>query len=111
MRRRDIYWCDLDPRRGHEQGDRRPVVIVSVDPYNQSASPLICVVPLTRAVPKNPLHVELVPADTGLKMPSTALVDHARFVDRERLSAAPCGRVVPSAQARIDRNLAMVLGL
>src|SRR5690349_21301427 len=47
MKRGEIYWCDLEPRRGHEQGARRPVVIISADQYNASQSPLIGVVPLT----------------------------------------------------------------
>jgi len=53
MKRGEIYWCDIEPRRGHEQGARRPVIIVSADPYNQSRSPLIGVVPLTTATAKN----------------------------------------------------------
>ncbi len=52
MKRGEIYWCDLEPKRGREQGARRPVVIISADPYNQSQSPLIGVVPLTTAVAK-----------------------------------------------------------
>lgn|SRR5690242_7667651 len=111
MKRGEIYWCDLEPRRGHEQGARRPVVIISADQYNASQSPLIGVVPLTTAPVKNPVHVPLAAAETGLDKDSVALIDHARFLDRARLSAAPTGRVVPLAQARIDRNLARVIGL
>ncbi len=65
---------------------RRPVVIVPADPYNQSQSPLIGVVPLTTAVAKNPVHVKLAKEETGLETDSTALVDHARFLDRTRLA-------------------------
>lgn len=111
MKRGEIYWCDLEPHRAHEQGARRPVIIVSADPYNQSNSPLIGVVPLTTAIAKNPIHVPLTIQETGLDEPSTALVDHARFLDRTRLSLNPAGRLVPAAQARLDRNLARVLGL
>ncbi len=111
MKRGEIYWCDLEPHRGYEQGARRPVVIVTADPYNQSKSPLIGIVPLTTAIAKNPIHVPLTTHETGLDEPSTALVDHARFLDRTRLSHNPAGRLVPAAQARLDRNLARVLGL
>src|SRR5712691_6720350 len=89
MKRGEIYWCDLDPRRGHEQGERRPVVIVSADPYNESRSPLIGIVPLTTAIAKNPIHVQLTKEDTGLDADSTALVDHARFLDRTRPRPTP----------------------
>ncbi len=111
MKRGEIYWCDLEPKRGHEQGARRPVVIISADPYNQSQSPLIGVVPLTTAVAKNPIHVKLPKEETGLETDSTALVDHARFLDRTRLSSNPSGQLIPAAQSRLDRNLARVMGL
>jgi mRNA interferase MazF len=111
MKRGEIYWCDLDPQRGHEQGARRRVVIVSANPYNDSHSPLIGIVPLTTAMPKNPVHIKLTTQETGLESDSTALVDHARFLDRTRLGKTPAGRLIPEAQSRLDRNLARVLGL
>jgi len=111
VRRGEILWCDLEPRRGHEQGEVRPVIIVTADAYNETRSPLVAVVPLTRAVAKNPLHVALAADETGLATPSTALIDHARFVDRSRLRPESAGRLIRSAQARVDRNLARVFGL
>jgi mRNA interferase MazF len=111
MKRGEIYWCDLEPRRGHEQGERRPVIIVSADPYNESRSPLIGVVPLTTAIAKNPVHLKLGKDQTGLSADSTALVDHARFLDRTRLRPGAAGRLTLAAQALLDRNLARILGL
>lgn len=111
MKRGEIYWCDLEPRRGHEQGERRPVVIVSADPYNDSRSRLVGVIPLTTTVAKNPIHVTLAKEDTGLSAASTALVDHARFLDRTRLRSGAVGRLNSTAQSRLDRNLVRVLGL
>src|SRR5438046_10015386 len=81
IRRGEIYWCDLEPKRGHEQGKLRPVIVISADPYNQSRSPLAAVIPLTRASVKHPLHVEMRASECGLKEDSTALVDHLKFVD------------------------------
>jgi len=92
MRRGEILWCDLEPRRGHEHGEVRPVIIVSDDAYNESRSPLVGIVPLTRSVAKNPLHVTLAIEDSGLDAESTALVDHARFIDRSRLQTNAAGR-------------------
>ena len=106
-----IYWCGLDPVHGHEQGSTRPVVVVSSDSYNGTESPLAAIVPLTRAPVKNPIHVRLSPDDTGLESASTALTDHARFVDRTRLRGAPIGRLQPAALALLNRQLARVFGL
>lgn len=111
MERGQIYWCDLEPRRGHERGDVRPVVVVSVNQYNNSRSPLVAVVPLTRSAPKNPLHVLLAPKETGMDSASTALIDHTRFIDRSRLREGIAGRVDSEALKRLERNLARVLGL
>ena len=111
MRRGEILWCDLEPRRGHEQGEVRPVIIVSADAYNETRSPLVAIVPLSRGAAKNPLHVGLAVDETGLDAPSTALIDHARFIDRSRLRPEAAGKLISSAQARVDRNLARVFGL
>jgi mRNA interferase MazF len=111
IERGQIYWCSLDPVRGHEQGATRPVVVVSSDPYNRSQSPLAAVVPLTKSPVKNPIHIRLSPEDTGLDEESTALTDHARFIDRSRLRGEPAGRLKASAMALVNRHLTRVLGL
>ena len=111
VQRGQIYWCGLDPIRGHEQGSTRPVVVVSSDSYNGTQSPLAAIVPLTRAPMKNPVHLRLAPEDTGLDTESTALIDHARFIDRDRLRGAPIGRLKLPALAILDRHLARVFGI
>jgi mRNA-degrading endonuclease toxin of MazEF toxin-antitoxin module len=65
---------------------------------------------LTTAVAKNPVHIKLTKEETGLEADSTALVDHARFLDRTRLRLGPAGRLIPEAQSKLDRNLARVMG-
>ena len=106
-----IYWCDLDPVQGHEQGATRPVVIMSSDSYNASQSPLAAVIPLTKAPVKNPIHVRFSPVETGLEGASTALSDHARFIDRTRLKGSAIGRLQPAALAVLNRQLSRALGL
>jgi mRNA interferase MazF len=106
-----IYWCGLDPVLGHEQGLTRPVVIVSADLYNRTKSPLVAIVPLTRSPLKNPIHISLAPEDTGLDTPSTALTDHARFIDRTRLKGDPIGRLRPAALDVLNRHLTRLFGL
>ena len=106
-----IYWCRLDPVQGHEQGVTRPAVVVSSDAYNQTRSPLAAVVPLTRSPAKNPVHVRLTAKETGLDADSTALTDHARFIDRNRLKGDPIGRLEPAAQTVLSRQLKRLFGL
>lgn len=111
MTRGQIYLCDLEPRRGREQGAKRPVLIFSSNAYNASASPLIGIIPLTSAMPKNPLHVPLSKRETGLRMDSTALTDHLRFVDRERLEGRAAGAIAGEAMERIEANVRRLLAL
>ena len=89
----------------------RPVIIISSDMYNQSRSPLTAIVPLTRSPAKNPIHLTFSPAETGLDSASTALTDHARFVDRSRLKGQPIGRLQPPALAQLNRQLTRLLAL
>ena len=109
--RGQIYWCELDPVVGHEQGSRRPVVIVSSDSYNNSQTSLAAIVPLTKAPPKNPLHFVLPASATGMSAPSTVLIDHAKFLDKSRLLGAPIGQVSPSSMALFARQLKRVLDI
>ena len=106
-----IYWCGLDPVQGHEQGSTRPVVVISSDHYNGTQSPLAAIVPLTKAAVKNPIHVRYSPQETGLEAASTALTDHARFIDRTRLKGAPIGRLQAAALALLNKQLGRVFGL
>jgi mRNA interferase MazF len=105
-----IYWCGLDPVQGHEQGLTRPAVIFSADAYNQTRSPLTAIVPLTKS-PVNPIHLRFTAEETGLDSDSTALTDHARFIDRVRLRGEPIGHLSPVAMALLNRQLTRVFGL
>lgn len=109
--RGQIFWCSLDPVHGHEQGAIRPVVVVSSDAYNASASPLVAIVPLTRSPAKNPIHLRFGALETSLEADATALVDHTRFIDRSRLRGPAIGRLVPAALERLNKHLTRVLGL
>lgn len=111
IERGSIFWCDLDPIRGHEQGKTRPVVVVSANPYNATNTPMVAIVPLTKSPPKTPLHLRFSAAQTGLDQEATALIDHARFLDRSRLKATPIGRLAPASLALLNRHLARVLAL
>ena len=83
--RGEVWLADLDPTQGHEQAGRRPVVVVSVDPFNAGRSGLVVVLPLTSHVRQLPLHVSVSPPEGGLRVPSVILCDAVRSIDRSRL--------------------------
>ena len=84
IKRGDIYYADLEPTRGHEQGGIRPVLIVSNDRGNLYG-PTVIIAPITGQKKKSiPTHVNIgLPALPKL---STVLLEQIRTVDKTRLS-------------------------
>lgn len=110
IKRGDIYYADLNPVVGSEQGDNRPVLIAQNDTGNEH-SPTVIVAPLTRNLRKNPLptHV-MIPRSCGLDVDSLALVEQIRTIDCSRLSTY-IGRIGNDAQASIDKALSVCVGI
>lgn len=86
MKRGDIYFADLDPVMGSEQGGVRPVLIIQNDLGNRF-SPTVIVLPLTASINKAPLrtHVPVRPPLGGLKKPSLVLCEQVRTLEKRRL--------------------------
>lgn len=106
---------DLEPVRGSEASKRRPAVIVSNDGANETAERLergvVTVVPVTSNVDKVfPFQVLLLPAETGLRVPSKAQAEQVRSVAVERIGR-PVGRVQSEAMAQLDGALILHLHL
>lgn len=75
--RGDVVWLTLEPRVGHEQGGRRPAVVLSPEPYNARIGlALLC--PVSRQVKGYPFEVELPP---GLGVGGVILSDQAKSLD------------------------------
>jgi mRNA interferase MazF len=73
--RGEIWFADLDPVRGHEQGGPRPVLVITRDSYNRGPSGLIVVLPLTTTHRGVPIHVPILPPEGGISRPSVILCD------------------------------------
>ena len=82
----EVWFCDLDPTRGHEQAGSRPAVVISVEQLSAGASELAIVVPLTRTNRPSPLYVPLDPPEGGVRERSYAMPEMVRSISRERLS-------------------------
>ena len=101
----------LDPTLGHEQRGIRPCVVISdPDVTEDQRFPLLCVVPITGTSGEGALYPLLMPGESGLRKPSTALVDQVRSVDKRRIRRV-FGQITPEALAAIDRGLLLFLGL
>ena len=108
--RGEVWSANLDPTFGHEQAGRRPILVVSVDPFNAGLSGLVVVLPITSRLRNIPLHVEVRPPEGGLSVPSAILCDAVRSIDRQRLIAR-WGAVAPATMDTVEDRLRALLGL
>ncbi|MFI5306571.1 MAG: type II toxin-antitoxin system PemK/MazF family toxin [Polyangiales bacterium] len=90
MKRGEVWWADLSPRSGSEQRGRRPVVVVSHDAFNRTASwRSIIVVPLStsaRQAGRGPTAVAVPRGSAGLPKESVALCHQVTTLDRGKLA-------------------------
>ncbi len=86
IRRGDIFFADLSPVVGSEQGGTRPVLILQNDIGNQY-SPTTIVAAITSQIDKAklPTHVELAKTPGGLEKDSVVLLEQIRTIDKSRL--------------------------
>ena len=107
IKRGQVYYADLSPVVGSEQGGMRPVVIVQNDIGNKH-SPTVIICPLTTQI-KNPLptHATLI---YGKCKGSTVLCEQPRCIDKRRLKTL-VSTCASTEMARIDRALKISLNL
>ncbi|HEY8884349.1 MAG TPA: type II toxin-antitoxin system PemK/MazF family toxin [Chloroflexota bacterium] len=108
--RGDVWLADLSPTRGHEQSGVRPVLVVSVDLYNQGPSSLAVVIPITSTLRPLPTSVRIAPPEGGLRVTSAILCDAIRSVSKERLTER-WGGVSATTMSLIEDRLRILLGL
>lgn len=86
VKRGDMFYADLSPVVGSEQGGIRPVVIIQNDIGNKH-SPTVIAAAITSQTGKNklPTHIEIGSANNGLKADSVVLAEQIRTIDKSRL--------------------------
>ena len=110
MKRGELYFADLDPVIGSEQGGVRPVLIVQNDLGNRF-SPTVIVLPLTSRQGKVPFrtHVPLLPPMGGVSRPSVILCEQVRTLEKSRLRQR-MGRLPAEKMTLVERALAAAVG-
>jgi mRNA interferase MazF len=98
----DLLLADLDPVAGHEQGGRRPVLVLSGTSYNELRNEQLIVAAVTRRQRGLPFHIA-VGTDCGLRGPSWVQSESVRAVSAQRMISR-LGRVRPETLAEV-RNL------
>lgn len=106
--RGDIVWADLNPVRGHEQGGRRPVVIVSDDVFNARSGTVIAMAITSQEQRAGfPLTLQLI----SVKLPreSWVKISQVRTLSVQRIGKR-IGRVSPEELDRLIDGLNEIMG-
>lgn len=111
VHRGDIYYADLSPVVGSEQGGIRPVLIVQNDVGNRF-SPTVIAAAITsqKDKAKLPTHIQLQAVGSGLAKDSIVLLEQIRTLDKRRLKER-MGRLDDVSMNRVDRALQVSFGL
>lgn len=111
VKRGDIYYADLSPVVGSEQGGIRPVLVIQNDIGNKY-SPTVIAAAITSQInkAKMPTHIELAAKDYGLKKDSVILLEQIRTIDKRRLREK-IGRIDDGLMASVNNALSISFGL
>jgi mRNA interferase MazF len=111
IKRGEIYYADLSPVVGSEQGGVRPVLIVQNDVGNKH-SPTVIAAAITSQKEKSrlPTHISLNSQDCGLAKDSVVLLEQVRTLDKRRLKER-MGELDPNSMHRVDSALSVSFGL
>lgn len=111
VKRGDVFYADLSPVIGSEQGGVRPVLVVQNDIGNKY-SPTIIVAAITSQINKAklPTHVEITAPEYGLPKDSVVLLEQIRTIDKKRLREK-IGRFNDEMMRSVDDSLKISIGL
>ncbi|MFG6382888.1 MAG: type II toxin-antitoxin system PemK/MazF family toxin [Lachnospiraceae bacterium] len=111
IHRGDIFYADLRPVIGSEQGGIRPVLIIQNDVGNRHSPTVICAAITSKMnKAKLPTHVELEASRYDLMKDSVVLLEQLRTIDKQRLKDKVC-RLDNEILKKVDRALEISLEL
>ena len=111
MRRGDVYYADLRPVIGSEQGGIRPVLIVQNDVGNRHSPTVICAAITSKMnKAKLPTHIELDSHRYEMVRDSVVLLEQLRTIDKKRLKDKVC-HLDQDVMEKVNRGLLVSLEL
>ena len=111
VRRGDIYYADLSPVVGSEQGGLRPVLIIQNDVGNRY-SPTVIAAAITSKMSKTklPTHIDVYADRVGLQKDSVILLEQIRTIDKRRLKEK-MGHLEEDVMERVNTAIVISFGL
>ena len=111
IQRGDVYYADLRPVVGSEQGGVRPVLIIQNDTGNRHSPTVICAAITSRLnKAKLPTHVEVSTMQCDMVKDSVILLEQLRTIDKKRLKDRIC-HIDGTLLDEVDKALVVSLGL
>lgn len=111
VKRGDIYYADLSPVVGSEQGGIRPVLIVQNDVGNKFSPTVIAAAITSRQLKADlPTHIQVDAQNCGLSKDSIVLLEQVRTLDKKRLRER-MGNLGERDMSRVNRALSVSLGI
>ncbi|MBR6676292.1 MAG: type II toxin-antitoxin system PemK/MazF family toxin [Clostridia bacterium] len=111
VKRGDIFYADLSPVVGSEQGGLRPVLIVQNDVGNKH-SPTVIAAAITSKLSKSrlPTHIDVYGSEAGLQRDSVVLLEQIRTIDKQRLKEK-MGHLDEGMMQAVDEAITVSFGL
>lgn len=111
IKRGDIFYADLSPVIGSEQGGVRPVLIVQNDIGNKYSPTVIAAAITSQQAKANlPTHIQICSDNSGLAKDSVVLLEQIRTIDKKRLKEK-MGTVDEGSMGKVDNALSISFGL
>ena len=110
IKRGEIYYADLNPVVGSEQGGIRPIVVLQNDVGNKYSPTVIAAATTSRLTKaKLPTHIELTKDNTPMPKNSVVLLEQIRTIDKSRIKEK-IGELPPDVMQQINDALLVSLG-
>ncbi len=111
VKRGDVFYADLSPVKGSEQGGVRPVLIIQNDIGNYYSPTVICAA-ITSQINKAklPTHIEVSSKKYAIEKDSVILLEQVRTIDKARLEEKIC-RMDDELMRKVDKALLISFGL
>ena len=110
IKRGEIYYADLNPVVGSEQGGIRPIIVLQNDVGNKYSPTVIAAATTSRLTKaKLPTHIELTRENTPMPKDSVVLLEQIRMIDKSRIKEK-IGELPPDVMQQINDALLVSLG-
>ena len=109
VKRGDVFYANLSPVVGSEQGGMRPVLVIQNDKGNKYSNTII-IAPISKKMSKPPIPTHVIFSDEALDYVSMILCEQLRTIDKQRLGQCIC-TLAEDTMLKVDQAIKVSLNL